>query len=137
MEGNIQFGKRGKLSPRYVGPFKIVDLIGPVVYRLELPQELSGIHDVFHVWNLKKCLSDESLIISIDDVRVDDKLRFVEEPVEVMDWKIQKLRRNRIKLVKVQWNSRLGPEFTWERQDQMQRKYPHLFPVESDSSATS
>ncbi|XP_076923297.1 uncharacterized protein LOC143585383 [Bidens hawaiensis] len=75
--------------------------------------------------------------LEFQDIRVDDKLRFVEEPVEVMDWKIQKLRRNRIKLVKVRWNSRLGPEFTWERQDQMKAKYPHLFPVETETSTTS
>ncbi|XP_076908038.1 uncharacterized protein LOC143564734 [Bidens hawaiensis] len=136
-KGVIRFGKKGKLSPRYVGPFKIIDRIGPVAYRLELPSELNGIHNVFHVSNLKKCISEESLIVPIEDIRVDDKLRFVEEPVEVMDWKIQKLRRNRIKLVKVCWNSRLGPEFTWERQDKMKRKYPHLFPVESEASDTS
>ncbi|XP_076918628.1 uncharacterized protein LOC143579123 [Bidens hawaiensis] len=113
-KGVVRFGKKGKLSPRYIGPFRIIGRIDHVAYQLELPQELSGIYDVFHVSNLKKCLSDESLITSVDDVRVDDKLRFVEEPVEVMDWKIQKLRRNRIKLVKVRWNSRLGPKFTWE-----------------------
>ncbi|XP_076929967.1 uncharacterized protein LOC143594583 [Bidens hawaiensis] len=111
------------LSPRYIGPFKITERVGPVAYRLDLPSELSGIHDVFHVSNLKKCLSDESLIVPIEDIRVDDKLRFVEEPVEVMDWKIRKLRRNRIKLVKVRWNSRFDPEFTCECQDQMKAKY--------------
>ncbi|XP_076920537.1 uncharacterized protein LOC143581703 [Bidens hawaiensis] len=136
-KGVIRFGKKGKPSPRYVGPFKIIDRIGPVAYRLKLPSELNGIHDVFHVSNLKKCLSDESRIVPVEDIRVDDKLRFFEELVKVMDWKIQKLRRNRIKLVKVRWNSRLGPEFTWERQDQMKRKYPHLFPVESEASDNS
>ncbi|XP_076913634.1 uncharacterized protein LOC143572327 [Bidens hawaiensis] len=136
-KGIVRFGKRGKLSPRYVGPFKITERVGSVAYRLDLPSELSGIHDVFHISNLKKCLSDESLIVPIEDIRVDDKLRFVEEPVEVMDWKIQKLRCNRIKLVKVRWNSRLGPEFTWERQDQMKAKYPHLFPEETETSTTS
>ncbi|XP_076934013.1 uncharacterized protein LOC143600119 [Bidens hawaiensis] len=136
-KGIVRFGKRGKLSPRYVGPFKITERVEPVAYRLDLPSELSGIHDMFHISNLKKCLSDESLIVPIEDIRVDDKLRFVEEHVEVMDWRIQKLRRNRIKLVKVRWNSRLGPEFTWERQDQMKAKYPHLFPVETETSTTS
>ncbi|XP_076904372.1 uncharacterized protein LOC143559794 [Bidens hawaiensis] len=136
-KGVVRFGKKGKLSPRYVRPFKIIKRVGTVAYQLELPLELSGIHDVFHVSNLKKCLSDESLIFPVEDIRVDDKLRFIEEPAEAMDWKIQKLRRNRIKLVKVRWNSKLGHEFTRERQDQMKRKYPHLFPVESEPSTTS
>ncbi|XP_076945196.1 uncharacterized protein LOC143616167 [Bidens hawaiensis] len=136
-KGIIRFGKRGKLSPRFVGPFKIIQRIGPVAYRLELPSEFRGIHNVFHVSNIKKCLSDESLIVPVEDIRIDDKLRFVEEPVEVMDWKIQKLRHNKIKLVKVRRNSRLGPEFTWERQDKMKRKYPQLFPVGSETSTSS
>ncbi|XP_022024051.1 uncharacterized protein LOC110924341 [Helianthus annuus] len=127
-KGVVWFGKGGKLSPRYIGPFEIASRVGSVAYRLKLPQELSGVHDVFHLSNLKKCLSDETLLIPPGEVRVDDKLRFIEEPVEVLDWKIQKLRRSRIKLVKVRWDSKRGPKFTWERQDQMQRKYPHLFP---------
>ena len=81
---------------------------------------------------MKKCLSDETLIIPPDEVRVDDKLRFIEEPVEISDEKMQKLRKRRIKLVKVRWNSKRGPEFTLEREDQMKRKYPHLFPSNSD-----
>ncbi|XP_076947448.1 uncharacterized protein LOC143619388 [Bidens hawaiensis] len=136
-KGVVRFGKKVKLSPRYVGPFPVIKRVGSVAYRLELPKELSGIHDVLHVSNLKKCVSDESLIVPVEDIRIDDKLRFIEEPVEVTDWKIKKLRRNCIKLVKVRRNSRLGPEFTWERQDRMKQKYPHLFPAESDTSITS
>ena len=108
-----------------------------MAYKLKLPQELSEIHDTFHVSNLKKCLADETLIIPPDEIHVDDKLHFIEEPVEVMDWKVQKLRRSRIKLVKVRWNSKRGPEFKWEREDQMRQKYPHLFektPVQDDSA---
>ncbi|XP_022019828.1 uncharacterized protein LOC110919888 [Helianthus annuus] len=127
-KGVVRFRKGGKPSPRYIGPFEIDFRVGSVAYRLKLPQELSGVHGMFHISNLKKCLSDETLIIHPGEVRVDDKLRFIEEPVEVLDWKIQKLRRSRIKLVKVRWDSKCGPEFTWERQDQMQWKYPHLFP---------
>ncbi|XP_022041269.1 uncharacterized protein LOC110943848 [Helianthus annuus] len=127
-KGIVRFGRGGKLSPRYIGPFEVVSRVGPVAYRLKLPQELIGVHDVFHVSNLKKCLPDETLIIPPGEVRADDKLRFIEVPVEVLDRKTQKLRRSKIESVKVRWNSKRGPEFTWERQDQMQQKYPHLFP---------
>jgi hypothetical protein len=127
-KGVIRFGKRGKLNPRYVGPFPILERIGPVAYRLDLPAELSGVHNVFHVSNLKKCLADESLVVPLEEIKVDDRLRIVEEPVEILDYKIRSLRRSKIRIVKVRWNSNRGPEFTWEREDQMKAKYPHLFP---------
>ena len=126
-KGVVRFEKRGKLNPRYIGPFEILERIGPVAYKLKLPEELSGVHNVFHVSNLKKCLSDETLIIPANEIQVDDKLHFVEEPVEVTDTKVQKLRRRKIKLVKVRWNGKRGPEFMWEREDQMVTKYPALF----------
>ncbi|GJV86622.1 hypothetical protein Tco_1530560, partial [Tanacetum coccineum] len=106
------------------GLFKILKRIGPVVYRLRLPEELSGVHDTFHVSNLKKCLADASLHVSLDEIKVDKTLRFVEEPVEIMDREVKRLKRSRISLVKVHWNSKRSPEFTWEREDYMKSKYP-------------
>ncbi|GKA48110.1 putative reverse transcriptase domain-containing protein, partial [Tanacetum coccineum] len=111
-KGVVRFGKRGKLNPRYVGPFKVIERVGTVAYKLELPQQLSRVHNTFHVSNLKKCLSDESLVIPLEELRVDDKLHFVEEPVEVMDREIKQLKRSRIPIIKVRWNSKRGPEFT-------------------------
>ncbi|GJW69548.1 putative reverse transcriptase domain-containing protein [Tanacetum coccineum] len=136
-KGVVRFGKRGKLNPRYVGPFKVIERVGTVAYKLELPQQLSRVHNTFHVSNLKKCLSDESLVIPLEELRVDDKLHFVEEPVEVMDREIKQLKRSRIPIIKVRWNSKRGPEFTWEREDQFKQKYPHLFTKTAPSSSAA
>ncbi|GJX41194.1 putative reverse transcriptase domain-containing protein [Tanacetum coccineum] len=127
-KGVIRFGKRGKLNPRYIGPFKIFKRVGPVAYKLELPEELSNVHSTFHVSNLKKCISDESFVIPMKELRLDDKLTFVEEPIEIMDREVKQLRQSRIPIVKVRWNSKRGPEYTWECEDQIRAKYPHLFP---------
>ncbi|GJW35828.1 hypothetical protein Tco_0058748 [Tanacetum coccineum] len=126
-KGVIRFGKRGKLSPRYIGPFKIIERIGPVAYKLEFPDKLHRIHSTFHVSNLKKCMADENLVIPLEEIQLDDKLHFIEEPVEIMDRKVKQLKQSRIPIVKVRWNSRRGPEYTWEREDFFKRNYPHLF----------
>ncbi|GJV73002.1 putative reverse transcriptase domain-containing protein [Tanacetum coccineum] len=119
---NIRRKPMGKLTPRYVGPFKVIEIVRTVAYKLELPQQLSRVHNTFHMLNLKKCLFDESLVIPLEELRVDDKLYFVEEPVEVMDHEIKQLKRSRIPIIKVRWNSKRGPEFTWEREDQFKQK---------------
>ncbi|GKB83511.1 putative reverse transcriptase domain-containing protein [Tanacetum coccineum] len=126
-KGVIRFGKRGKLSPRYIGPFKIIERIGPVAYKLELPDKLRGIHNTFHVSNLKKCLADENLVIPLEEIQLDDKLHFIEEPVEIMDREVKQLKQSRIPIVKIRWYSRRGPEYTWEREDFFKGNYPHLF----------
>ncbi|GJV99458.1 hypothetical protein Tco_1554710 [Tanacetum coccineum] len=109
-KGVVRFGKRGKLNPRYVGPFKVLEKVGEVAYKLELPEELSRVHNTFH---------------------------FVEEPVEITDREVKRLKRSRIPLVKVRWNSKRGPEFTWEREDQFWKKYPHLFTKTAPSSSVA
>ncbi|GJR51642.1 putative reverse transcriptase domain-containing protein [Tanacetum coccineum] len=136
-KGVIRFGKRGKLNPRYIGPFKIISKVGTVAYRLELPEQLIRVHSTFHVSNLKKCFADEPLAILFDEIQIDDKLNFIEEPVEIMDREVKRLKQSRIPIVKVRWNSRRGPEFTWEREDQMQKKHPHLANLAPSSKATA
>ncbi|GJX27616.1 putative reverse transcriptase domain-containing protein [Tanacetum coccineum] len=120
-KGVIRFGKRGKLNPRYIGPFKILDRAGTLSYQLELPDKLSRIHSTFHVSNLKKCFVDEPLAILLDEIQIDDKFHFIEEPVEIMDREVKRIKQRRIPIVKIHWNSRRGPEFTWEREDQMKK----------------
>ncbi|GJT20414.1 hypothetical protein Tco_0890351 [Tanacetum coccineum] len=136
-KGVVRFGKRGKLNPRYVGPFKVLEKVGSVAYKLELPEELSRVHNTFHVSNLKKCYADEPLAVPLDGLHFDDKLHFVEELVEIMDREVKRLKRSRIPIIKVRWNSRRGPEFTWEREDQFRKKYPHLFTKTAPSSSAA
>ncbi|KAD4585647.1 hypothetical protein E3N88_23248 [Mikania micrantha] len=126
-KGVVRFGKKGKLAPRYVGPFKVLERIGKVAYRLELPHELSNVHPTFHVSNLKKCLADKNLHIPLDEVRIDESMHFIEKPVKIVDREVKKLKNKRIPIVLVKCDSKRGPELTWEREDQMKIKYPQLF----------
>ncbi|GJS44284.1 putative reverse transcriptase domain-containing protein [Tanacetum coccineum] len=126
-KGVVRFGKKGKLAPRYVGPFDIVSDVERLAVRLKLPQELSCVHDTFHVSNLKKCLAEPDVQVPLDEIEIDENLRFVEEPIEIVERDVKKLKRRRIPLVKVRWNSRQGAEYTWEHEDQFRKKYPNLF----------
>ncbi|GJT27536.1 putative reverse transcriptase domain-containing protein [Tanacetum coccineum] len=126
-KGVVHFGKKGKLAPRYIGQFEILERIGLVAYRLRLHEELNSVHDTFHVLNLKKCLTDANLHVPLNEINVEKTLRFVKQPVEIMDREIKKLKRRKIMLLKVRWNSKYGPEFTWEHEDQIRIKYPQLF----------
>nr|GEU31532.1 putative reverse transcriptase domain-containing protein [Tanacetum cinerariifolium] len=126
-KGVVNFGKKGKLTPRFVGPFEIIEKVGRMAYRLDLPEELNGVHDTFHVSNLKKYLADPILQVPLDGIQFNAKLNFVEEPVEILEREFKKLKQSRIAIVKVRWNSKCGPKFTWEREDQMKLKYSCLF----------
>nr|GEZ96134.1 putative reverse transcriptase domain-containing protein [Tanacetum cinerariifolium] len=132
-KGVVRFGKRGKLSP---GRWSLQSF-GDVAYKLDLPEELSRVHNTFHVSNLKKCHADEPLAVPLDGLHFDDKLHFVEKQVEIVDCEVKRLKRSRIPLVKVRWNSKRGPKFTWEREDQFRKKYPHLFARTTPSSSVT
>ncbi|GKF83639.1 hypothetical protein Tco_0248537 [Tanacetum coccineum] len=131
MERCGTLGKKGKLAPRFVRPFEIIKKLGPVAYMLDLPEELDGVHDTFHVSNLKKCLADPTMQVPLDEIQVDAKLNFVEEPMAILEKDFKKQKRSRITIVKVRCNSKRGPEFTWECEDQLNLKYLHFFSDDS------
>ncbi|KAL4555554.1 hypothetical protein LXL04_038176 [Taraxacum kok-saghyz] len=123
----IRFRKRGKLGPRYIGPYKVIARVGKVAYRLELPDDLSLIHNTFHVSQLRKCVVDESAIIPLEDIQIDEHLNYVEKPIVIIERKTKTLRNKVIDLVKVQWQHRKGSECMWEPEKEMQANYPELF----------
>ena len=126
-KGVMRFGKKGKLSPRYVGPFEILERIGHVAYKLTLPPALSRIHCVFHISMLRRYVSDPSHILSYEPLQVQENLSYEEMPMEILDCKDQVLRNKTIHLVKVLWRNHSTREAMWEREDEMQSKYPHLY----------
>ncbi|KAL0537055.1 hypothetical protein IC582_026023 [Cucumis melo] len=127
MRGVVRFERRGKLSPRFVGPFEILERIGPVAYRLALPPSLSTVHDVFHVSMLRKYVPDPSHVVDYEPLEIDENLSYVEQPVEVLAREVKTLRNRQIPLVKVLWRNHRVEEATWEREDDMRSRYPELF----------
>ena len=127
MRGIMRFGKKGKLSPRYVGPYEILERVGNVAYRLALPSELGGVHPVFHVSLLRKYLPDPSHVIQLQEVLLDKNLAYEETPVMILERQVRKLRSKEIPLVKVAWRNHTPEEATWEVEAEMRQRYPFLF----------
>ena len=123
----IRFQKRRKLSPRFIGPFQVLKRVGKVAYQLELPAELGKLHSTFHVSHLRKCLADESTVVLIDDIEVDECLNYVERPVAIVDRQVKRLRNKEFNQVLVKWQHRRGADMTWESKEEMLKYYPNLF----------
>ncbi|XP_059282047.1 uncharacterized protein LOC132035912 [Lycium ferocissimum] len=134
MKGVMRFGKKGKLSPRYIGPYRILRKVGLVAYELELPQDLTAVHPVFHVSMLRKCVRDPSLIVPADTITVKDGLTYEEIPVAILDRQVRKLRTKEVASVKVLWRSQKVEEATWEAEEDMKSKYPFLFEQQAENS---
>ncbi|KAK9024148.1 hypothetical protein V6N11_004325 [Hibiscus sabdariffa] len=123
----LRFGRKGKLSPRFIGPYRILERVGTVAYRLELPPQLSRIHNVFHVSMLRQYRPDPSHVIQVQEVELRPDLSYDEEPVQILDQDERILRNRRIPMVKVQWSNRSPSEATWETEESMREQFPHLF----------
>ncbi|WMV28789.1 hypothetical protein MTR67_022174 [Solanum verrucosum] len=123
----MRFGKKGKLNPRCIGPYRIVKRIDNVAYELELPQELVAVHPIFHISMLKKCIGDPSLILPTESIRIKESLSYEEVPVQILDRQVRSLRTKEVASVKVLWRNQFVKEATWEAEEDMKKRYPHLF----------
>ena len=126
-KGVMRCGFRGKLSPRFVGPFEVLERMGKVAYRLALPTSLSGVHNVFHVSMLRKYVLNPSHVVDYKPLKLRDDLTYEEQPVKIVDKKERELKRRTIHYFKVQWRNQSVREATWELEDEMKEKYPYLF----------
>ncbi|WMV51525.1 hypothetical protein MTR67_044910 [Solanum verrucosum] len=133
MKGVMRFGKKGNLSPRYIGPYRISKRIGNVAYELELPQELAAVHPVFHISMLKKCMGDPSVIIPTANIEIKDTLSYGEIPVQILDRQVHKLRTKEVASVKVLWRNQFVEEATWEAEEDVKKRYPHIFKFEENA----
>ena len=127
MKGVVRFGKKGKLNPRYVGPYDIFQRVGKVSYELKLPSELASVHPVFHVSMLKKCIGDPEFILAIEGLGAKDNLSYEEVLLRILDKQVKKLRNKEVASVKVLWKNHLVEGATWEAEADMKSHYPHLF----------
>nr|GEY29043.1 hypothetical protein [Tanacetum cinerariifolium] len=125
--GVMRFKNKGKLGPRFIGPFKILKRVGEIAYTLELPDEMRGIHNTFRVSYLRKYLEDQSSVITLDEVEINPKSTFQEEPIAILGRKARQLRNKEIRLVKVEWKHHKGTSIRWELKEKIRIRYPHLF----------
>ncbi|XP_057526398.1 uncharacterized protein LOC130805630 [Amaranthus tricolor] len=123
----MRFGKKGKLSPRFIGPYEILERIGEVAYRLALPVSINRVHDVFHVSQLRQYIRDDLHILQPEQLTLDDTLQYEENSIQILDRKMRDTRRGSVALVKVLWSNHVTEEATWEVEDAMRRDYPWLF----------
>ncbi|PKU61357.1 hypothetical protein MA16_Dca026817 [Dendrobium catenatum] len=132
MKGVSRFGRVSKLSPRFIGPFEILEMIGKSAYRLLLSDQMSDVHNVFHVSTLRKWISDSRKKVSADEIEIQENLSYKEEPELILAYDVRKLRSKQISMVKVQWKHRTAREATWEKESDMRKSYPYLFCLSSD-----
>ncbi|XP_060202598.1 uncharacterized protein LOC132631016 [Lycium barbarum] len=123
----MRFGQKGKLSPRFIRPYEVLERVSPVAYKLALPLELDKIHNVFHISILRRYRSDPSHILPVESIEVSPDLTYEEEPIQILEHETNELRNKKIPLVKVLWRNHFGKEATWEREEDMRIQYPHLF----------
>ncbi|XP_028556387.1 uncharacterized protein LOC114581130 [Dendrobium catenatum] len=126
-KGVKRFGKVGKLSPRYVGPFEISERVGSVAYRLDLPSHMSRVHNVFHISSLRKYIADEAHKINTESIDIQPDLTFVDEPEKIIDYNVKQLRSREIPYVKVLWKHGCERDTIWEKESEMSESYQHLF----------
>jgi hypothetical protein len=127
MRGVKRFQVKGKLAPRFVGPYPIIGIVGPAAYHLELPESMSDIHNMFHVSQLRKCLQVPENHIEEETIQIQKDLQYREKPVKILDSAVQKTRNSEVRLCKVQWSREGEEEATWESEDSLRREYPYLF----------
>ena len=127
LRGTKRFHVKGKLAPRYIGPYTIIQRIGKLAYKLKLPEELAGVHPVFHVSQLRKCLRVPAKIVPTEAVDLQETLEYVEYPVKILDRAVKETKRTTIPYCKVLWSNHTEREATWEKEADLKEKYPHLF----------
>jgi hypothetical protein len=130
-KGVQRFGIKGKLAPRYVGPFEILEICGPVAYRIRLPPQLATVHDVFHISQLKKCIKVPTEIIEAQAIEIEPDLSYIEQPIQILDTKESLTRRKKIKMYKILWDHHIEEEATWETESYLQRNFPNFLQTNS------
>ncbi|XP_070045363.1 uncharacterized protein [Nicotiana tomentosiformis] len=138
MKGIMRFGKKGKLIPLYIGPYKIIRRVGQVAYELDLPSNLESVHPAFHVSMLRKCIGDPSRVVPVDNIQVTEQLSYEEAPIAILDRQVQRLRIKDVASIKILWRNKNVEEMTWKAERDMKSRDPHLFPLpEEDRTETS